>query len=42
MVFVFTGKGIAELIEGKVIIPSLIPMNFEPILWLEFILTMKL
>ncbi|EGJ7366291.1 FTR1 family iron permease [Campylobacter coli] len=34
MVFVFTGKGIAELIEGKVIIPSLIPMNFEPILWL--------
>lgn len=34
MVFVFTGKGIAELIEGKIIIPSLIPMNFEPILWL--------
>ncbi|MFQ6342252.1 FTR1 family iron permease [Campylobacter sp. VTCC 70190] len=34
MVFVFTGKGIAELIEGKVIIPSLIPINFEPILWL--------
>lgn len=34
MVFVFTGKGIAELIEGKVIIPNLIPINFEPILWL--------
>ncbi len=34
MVFVFTGKGIAELIEGKIIIPSLIPINFEPILWL--------
>lgn len=34
MVFVFTGKGIAELIEGKVIIPSLISINFEPILWL--------
>ncbi|TKX32995.1 FTR1 family iron permease [Campylobacter aviculae] len=34
MVFVFTGKGIAELIEGKIILPSLVPMNFEPILWL--------
>ncbi|MBZ7932314.1 FTR1 family protein [Campylobacter sp. LH-2024] len=34
MVFVFTGKGIAELIEGKIILPSLIPINFEPILWL--------
>ncbi len=34
MVFVFTGKGIAELIEAKVVIPSLIPMNFEPLLWL--------
>ncbi|MBZ7955058.1 FTR1 family protein [Campylobacter molothri] len=34
MVFVFTGKGIVELIEGKVILPSLIPINFEPILWL--------
>lgn len=34
MVFVFTGKGIAELIEGKIITPSLIPINFEAILWL--------
>ncbi|MBZ7943586.1 FTR1 family iron permease [Campylobacter sp. RM13744] len=34
MVFVFTGKGIAELIEGKIILPSLISINFEPILWL--------
>ncbi|HIF9960190.1 TPA: FTR1 family iron permease [Campylobacter coli] len=34
MIFVFTGKGIAELIEGKLIIPSLISINFEPILWL--------
>lgn len=34
IVFVFTGKGIAELIEGKIILPSLVPMNFEPILWL--------
>ncbi|TKX34795.1 FTR1 family iron permease [Campylobacter taeniopygiae] len=34
MVFVFTGKGIAELIEGKIILPSLVLMNFEPILWL--------
>ena len=34
MVFVFTGKGIAELIEGKIIIPSLSSWNFEPILWL--------
>lgn len=34
MVFVFTGKALAELIEGKLIIPSLVPVNFEPILWL--------
>ncbi|EIN8285443.1 FTR1 family iron permease [Campylobacter coli] len=34
MIFVFTGKGIAELIEGKLIVPSLISINFEPILWL--------
>ncbi|KAA6228437.1 MULTISPECIES: FTR1 family protein [unclassified Campylobacter] len=31
MVFIFTGKGIAELIEGKVIIPTLTPFKFEPI-----------
>ncbi|KGI56110.1 FTR1 family iron permease [Campylobacter sp. MIT 97-5078] len=34
MVFVFTGKGIGELIEGKLITPSLLPINFEPVLWL--------
>ncbi|XMD73275.1 ferrirhodotorulic acid ABC transporter, inner membrane protein [Campylobacter lari] len=34
MVFVFTGKGIGELIEAKVIIPSLLPFDFEGILWL--------
>ncbi|TKX28719.1 iron permease [Campylobacter sp. MIT 12-5580] len=34
MVFVFTGKGIGELIEGKLITPSLLPFHFEPILWL--------
>nr|WP_235361665.1 FTR1 family protein [Campylobacter sp. RM16704] len=34
MVFVFTGKGIGELIEAKVITPSLLPFNFEGILWL--------
>ncbi len=34
MVFVFTGKGFAELIEGKIITPAFLPFNFEPILWL--------
>ena len=34
MVFVFTGKGFAELIEGKVIAPSFLATQFEPILWL--------
>ncbi|EAL3938837.1 ferrirhodotorulic acid transporter inner membrane protein [Campylobacter lari] len=34
MVFVFTGKGIGELIEAKVITPSLLPFDFEGILWL--------
>ncbi|MCX2682602.1 FTR1 family iron permease [Campylobacter sp. MIT 21-1685] len=34
MIFVFTGKAIAELIEGKLITPTLIGVNFEPILWL--------
>lgn len=31
MCFSFTGKGIGELIEGKVITPSLLPYHFEPI-----------
>lgn len=31
MCFSFTGKGIGELIEGKVIAPSLLPYHFEPI-----------
>ncbi|MBF7044707.1 FTR1 family protein [Campylobacter volucris] len=34
MVFVFMGKGIGELIEAKVITPSLIPFDFDGILWL--------
>lgn len=34
MVFVFTGKGFAELIEGKIITPSFLSVEFEPILWL--------
>lgn len=34
MVFVFIGKGIGELIEAKVITPSLLPFDFEGILWL--------
>ncbi|EMS7184478.1 FTR1 family protein [Campylobacter lari] len=34
MVFVFTGKGIGELIEAKVIAPNLLPFDFEGILWL--------
>lgn len=34
MVFVFTGKGIAELIEGKFIVPSFLPVKFEPLTWL--------
>lgn len=34
MVFVFTGKGIGELIEGKLITPSFLPIQFEPVLWL--------
>ncbi len=34
MVFVFTGKGVAELIEGKFITPTLIPLKFESITWL--------
>lgn len=34
MVFVFMGKGVGELIEAKVITPSLIPFDFDGILWL--------
>nr|WP_324253078.1 FTR1 family protein [Campylobacter volucris] len=34
MVFVFMGKGIGELIEAKVITPSLVPFDFNGILWL--------
>lgn len=34
MVFVFTGKGVAELIEGKFITPTLLPVKFESIAWL--------
>ncbi len=34
MVFVFTGKGVAELIEGKFVTPTLIPFKFESITWL--------
>ncbi len=34
MVFVFTGKGVAELIEGKFITPSFLPVKFEPLAWL--------
>lgn len=34
MVFVFMGKGIGELIEAKVITPSLVPFDFDGILWL--------
>ena len=34
MVFVFTGKGIAELIEGKFIVPSFLPVKFESVAWL--------
>lgn len=36
MCVVFTGKGIAELIEGKIIIPTFLPIKFEPITWLGF------
>ena len=34
MVFVFTGKGVAELIEGKFVTPTLLPVKFESITWL--------
>lgn len=36
MCFVFTGKGISELIEAKLFLPTLLPQNwqFEPITWL--------
>lgn len=34
MCFVFTGKGIMELVEGKVFIPHQFIINFEPIVWL--------
>lgn len=34
MVFVFTGKGIGELIEGKLITPTFLPIKFDAILWL--------
>ncbi len=34
MVFVFTGKGVAELIEGKFITPTFLPVKFEPLAWL--------
>lgn len=34
MIFVFMGKGIGELIEAKVITPTLISFDFDGILWL--------
>ena len=34
MCFVFTGKGIMELVEGKVLTPHIIPLQFESITWL--------
>lgn len=34
MCFVFTGKGVMELIEGKVFIPHQFVLDFEPITWL--------
>lgn len=34
MVFVFSGKAIAELIEAKAITPTLLPFDFEGVLWL--------
>ncbi|TQR29520.1 iron permease [Campylobacter sp. MIT 99-7217] len=34
MVFVFTGKAVGELIMGKVVSPTLIPISFDPIDWL--------
>lgn len=33
MCFSFTGKGVGELIEGKVITPTLIPYQFDAISW---------
>ena len=33
MCFSFTGKGIGELIEGKVLTPTLIPYQFDAISW---------
>lgn len=34
MVFVFTGKGLGELIEGKFIEPTFLPVRFDAITWL--------
>ena len=34
MVFVFTGKGVGELIEGKLITPTFLPIKFDAVLWL--------
>lgn len=34
MCFAFAGKAIAELIEGKLIMPTFVPISFEPIVWL--------
>ncbi len=33
MCFSFTGKGIGELIEGKILTPTLIPYQFDAISW---------
>lgn len=33
MCFSFTGKGIGELIEGKILTPTLIPYQFDAITW---------
>ena len=32
--FIFAGKAVAELIEGKLILPTFVPFGFEPITWL--------
>lgn len=32
--FIFAGKAVAELIEGKLILPTFVPFSFEPITWL--------
>lgn len=34
MIFVFTGKGVVELIEGKIVSPTSFPLRFDAISWL--------